>query len=106
MSRLPLIGVAICSRQMGLHAYHISGDRFLCAVASPAQGLSARFPALTKHVLPSDILDAADGTPITVTSFNIEPIHNSGLAITRRSARDSARPASAVRFGENTIACR
>jgi hypothetical protein len=40
MSRLPLIGVTACSKQIGLHAYHISGDKYVRAVAS-----AARFPA-------------------------------------------------------------
>lgn len=106
MSRLPLIGVADCSKQIGLHAYHISGDLYVRTVASAATGLSVILPSLTKRLLPSDILDGPDGTPITVTPFNIEPIHNSGLAIALGSARDSARPACAVRSGKNTIACR
>lgn len=81
MSRLPIIGITECFKQYGPHAYHFSRA--------------------------SVILDGADGTPITVTPFNIEPIHNSGPAIVRhRSARDSARPAWHVHLRENTIACR
>jgi putative glutamine amidotransferase len=100
MSRLPLIGVTNCSRQIGLHAYHISGDTFVRAVASKAPGLLVILPALTDRLSPSDILDAGDGTPITVTSFNIEPIHNSAPAIAQGSARDSARPAFAAPCGK------
>ena len=38
------------------------------------------------------ILDGLDGTPITVTPFNIEPIHNnSGASIALGAACDSAR---------------
>lgn len=106
MSRLPLIGVTICSTQIGLHAYHISGDTFVRAVAPAASGLPAIFASPTKTVRASDILDGPGDTPITVTSFNIEPIHNSGPAITQGTARDSARLAFAVRCGKNTIACR
>jgi hypothetical protein len=104
MSRLPLIGVTNCSRQIGLHAYHISGDTYVRAVASKAPGLLVILPSLTDCLSPSDILDARDGTPITVTSFNIEPIHNSGPAIAQDIARDSARPAFAAQPERNTIA--
>lgn len=89
MSRLPIIGVTACSSQLGLNAYHISGDICVSAVAKAASGLSVVFPSL------SDILDGLDGTPITVTPFNIEPIHNSGSAIVQGTARDSARLVSA-----------
>jgi putative glutamine amidotransferase len=99
MSRLPLIGVAICSRQIGLHAYHISGDTSAQAVASAAPGFRAILPMLMDGVFPSDILDGRGDTPITVTSFNIEPIHNSGSAIAQGTARDSARLAFAERSG-------
>ncbi|TPG81536.1 hypothetical protein EAH78_01140 [Pseudomonas arsenicoxydans] len=104
MSRLPLIGVTNCSRQIGLHAYHISGDTYVHAVASEAPGLLVILPSLTDCLSPSDILDGQYGTPITVTSFNIEPIHNSGPAIAQGIARDSARPAFAAQSGRITIA--
>jgi hypothetical protein len=89
MSRLPLIGVTECSTQIGLHAYHISGDTYVRAVPSAAADLTVILSSMTDRLSPSDILDGLDGTPITVTSFNIEPIHNSGLTI----ACDVARPA-------------
>jgi hypothetical protein len=98
MYRLPLIGVAICSRQIGLHAYHISGDTGAHAVASAAPGFPAILPMLMDDVSLSDILDRRDDTPITVTSFNIEPIPNSGSAMAQGTARDSARLAFAARF--------
>ena len=62
-------------------------------------------PSLTARPSPSDILDGRDGTPITVTPFNIEPIHNSGLKIVQGNARDSARPACAA-MSASTIICR
>lgn len=92
MSRLPLIGVTDCSRQNGLHAYHISGDICLSVEAPEASDLSVILASLADRPSPSVILDGLDGTPITVTPFNIEPIHNSGSAIVQGTARDSARP--------------
>ncbi|HAC66692.1 MAG TPA: gamma-glutamyl-gamma-aminobutyrate hydrolase, partial [Pseudomonas sp.] len=29
MSALPLIGVTACTRQLGLHPFHIAGDKYL-----------------------------------------------------------------------------
>ncbi|MFJ2688794.1 gamma-glutamyl-gamma-aminobutyrate hydrolase family protein [Pseudomonas sp. NPDC087336] len=95
MSRLPIIGVTACSSQTGLNAYHISGDIHINAVAALAQSLSVIFPSLADQPSLSVILDGFDGTPITVTPFNIEPIHNSGSAFVQGTARDSAGPVCA-----------
>ncbi|MNI81948.1 hypothetical protein D3C73_1386070 [compost metagenome] len=104
MSRLPLIGITKCSMHYGPHACHISRDVYPGALISLASGLCA---SRMKPVFASDILDGIRSTPITVTTFNIEPIHNDGLAITRQvHARDSARPARRVHLHKNTIACR
>ncbi|MBD0677421.1 gamma-glutamyl-gamma-aminobutyrate hydrolase family protein [Pseudomonas sp. PSB11] len=91
MYRLPIIGVTACSSQTGLNAYHISGDICVSAKVAAAPGLSVIFPSLADQPSLSDILDGLDGTPITVTPFNIEPIHNSGSAFVQGTARDSAR---------------
>jgi len=105
MSRLPLIGVTDCSRQNGLHAYHISGDIFFRAGSPKASCLPVWRAPRAARPSPSVILDGRDGTPITVTPFNIEPIHNSGSAIAQGPALDSARLASAGPCAKNTIAC-
>ena len=92
MSRLPIIGVTDCSRQIGLHAYHMSGDTCVRTAVRAASALPANLTSMTVALLPSDILDGLDGTPITVTPFNIEPIHNnSGASIALGAACDSAR---------------
>lgn len=87
MSRLPLIGVTDCSKLIGLHAYHISGDTYVRAVASAPADRAVILSSMTDRLSPSDILDGLDSTPITVTSFNIEPIHNSGPTIACDTAR-------------------
>ena len=106
MSRLPIIGVTDCSRQIGQHAYHMSGDTCVRTAVLAASALPANLTSMAVALLPSDILDGLEGTPITVTPFNIEPIHNSGSAIALGTARDSARLAFALRSAKNTIACR
>jgi putative glutamine amidotransferase len=105
MSRLPLIGVTDCSRQNGLHAYHISGDICSSAEAPEASGLPVIRARRAQRSSPSVILDGRDGTPITVTPFNIEPIHNSGSAFAQGPAVDSAHPVFARLVGKDTTAC-
>jgi|SRR5471032_1600258 putative glutamine amidotransferase len=91
MSRLPLIGVTICSRQIGLHAYHISGDKYVHAMASVANGLPLILPSLADLLAPSDILDGLDGILFTGAPSNIEPFPPGSPANTLGPAHDSAR---------------
>ena len=107
MSRLSLIGITDCGQQNGLHAYHISCDIYVSVAAFAVPGVPVIFPYLANRPFASDILDGLDGTPITVTPFNIEPIHNnSGASIALGTACDSARPAFAAWCNKNTIAFR
>ncbi len=50
MSRLPLIGVTACTKQIGLHPYHIAGDKYLRAVVNGAGGLPLIIPALGESI--------------------------------------------------------
>ncbi|KAF0864862.1 gamma-glutamyl-gamma-aminobutyrate hydrolase family protein [Pseudomonas sp. LD120] len=96
MSRLPLIGVTACSKQIGLHAYHISGDEYVQAVASAARGVPVILPSLAQLLSPSDILDGLDGILFTGSPSNIEPFHYQGPASAPGTAHDSARDAATL----------
>ncbi|MGC5699380.1 gamma-glutamyl-gamma-aminobutyrate hydrolase family protein [Pseudomonas sp. NFXW11] len=96
MSRLPLIGITACSRQIGLHAYHISGDEYVQAVASAAQGLPVILASMAELISPSDILDGLDGLLFTGSPSNIEPSHYQGPASAPGTAHDSARDAATL----------
>ncbi|WP_047306545.1 gamma-glutamyl-gamma-aminobutyrate hydrolase family protein [Pseudomonas fluorescens] len=96
MSRLPLIGITACSRQIGLHAYHISGDEYVQAIASAAQGVPVILPSLAQLLSPSDILDGLDGILFTGSPSNIEPFHYQGPVSAPGTAHDSARDAATL----------
>ncbi|WP_449438495.1 gamma-glutamyl-gamma-aminobutyrate hydrolase family protein [Pseudomonas migulae] len=92
MSRLPLIGVTICSRQIGLHAYHISGDRYVHARARVAQGVSSTSLSPANRLVPSDILDGPHDILFTACPSNIEPFYLGSPCNVSAAAHDSARP--------------
>lgn len=104
MSRLPLIGVTACSRQIGLHAYHISGDKYVRAVAVAAKGLPLILPALAELLDPTDILDGLDGILFTGSSSNVEPFHYSGPASTPGAAHDPARDSTTLPLIRSAVA--
>lgn len=78
MSRLPIIGVTACTKQIGLHVFHISGDKYLRAVAVAAKGLPLILPALAEMFDPAEIMDGLDGLLFTGSPSNVEPLHYSG----------------------------
>ena len=73
MSRLPLIGVTACTKQIGLHPYHVTGDKYVRAVAVAAKGLPLILPSLAELIDPADIIDGLDGLLFTGSPSNIEP---------------------------------
>ncbi|EJM85597.1 gamma-glutamyl-gamma-aminobutyrate hydrolase family protein [Pseudomonas sp. PDM02] len=91
MSRLPLIGVAVCSTQIGLHAYHISGDRYAHARARVAKGVPSTLPSPANRLVPSDILDGLRDILFTGCPSNIEPFYLAGPTNVSVIAHDSAR---------------
>ena len=96
MSGLPLIGVTACSKQVGLHAYHISGDKYVRAVAIAAKGLPLIIPSLADLFEPANILDGLDGILFTGSPSNIEPFHYDGPASAPGTAHDPARDQSTL----------
>jgi len=91
MSRLPLIGVTTRSRQIGLQAFHTTGELHARAVATAAKGLPVLIPSLEDLFSPSDILDAPDGILFTGSPSNVEPFHHQGPASAPGTAHDPAR---------------
>ncbi|MDH1264053.1 gamma-glutamyl-gamma-aminobutyrate hydrolase family protein [Pseudomonas sp. GD03944] len=91
MSRLPLIGVTACTKQIGLHPYHIAGDKYVRAVADGAGGLPLIIPALAELLDSSNLLDNLDGLLFTGSPSNVEPHHYSGPASAPGTLHDPAR---------------
>ena len=78
MSRLPIIGVTACTKQIGLHPYHITGDKYVRAVAVGAGGLPLIIPALGELLDQPTLLENLDGLLFTGSPSNVEPHHYSG----------------------------
>lgn len=91
MSRLPLIGVTACTKQIGLHSWHIAGDKYLRAVAVGAGGLPLVIPALAELIDQPSLLASLDGLLFTGSPSNVEPHHYSGPASEAGTAHDPAR---------------
>ncbi len=80
MAFKPLIGVTACVKQIGLHPYHVSGDKYLRAVSVAALGLPVVIPSLGDLTEIDDLLAQLDGLLLTGSPSNVEPFHYQGPA--------------------------
>jgi putative glutamine amidotransferase len=78
MAFKPLIGVTACVKQIGLHPYHVSGDKYLRAVSVAALGLPVIIPSLAELCEIEDLLPQLDGLLLTGSPSNVEPFHYQG----------------------------
>lgn len=90
MAFKPLIGVTACVKQIGLHPYHISGDKYLRAVSVAALGLPVVIPSLGELTEIEDLLAQLDGLLLTGSPSNVEPFHYQGPASAPGTDHDPA----------------
>ncbi|MED7669094.1 gamma-glutamyl-gamma-aminobutyrate hydrolase family protein [Pseudomonas moraviensis subsp. stanleyae] len=96
MAFKPLIGVTACVKQIGLHPYHISGDKYLRAVSVGAEGLPVVIPSLGNLTEIDDLLGQLDGLLLTGSPSNVEPFHYQGPASAPGTDHDPARDATTL----------
>jgi len=74
----PLIGIPADRRMLGLHPFHVVGDKYARAVLEGAGGLPLLVPALAEELGLDDLLDRLDGIMFTGSPSNVEPHRYSG----------------------------
>ncbi|MWV10658.1 gamma-glutamyl-gamma-aminobutyrate hydrolase family protein [Pseudomonas sp. R-28-1W-6] len=104
MSRLPLIGVTACTKQVGLHLNHIVGDKYVRAVAVGAGGLPLVIPSLGELIDQSTLLASLDGLLFTGSPSNIEPHHYSGPASAPGTPHDPERDQTTLPLMRQAVA--
>jgi len=77
-ARKPLVAVNACVRQLGLHPFHVAGEKYLRAVVEGADALPLVLPALPGLVHPQAWLTNVDGLLLTGSPSNLEPHHYAG----------------------------
>ncbi|MDB1110694.1 glutamine amidotransferase [Pseudomonas extremaustralis] len=87
MSGLSLIGITTCSKQVGLHAFHIRVE--CCKRAFPLI-----IPSPISPFDPAIILDGQDGIRVTRSFSCTRPFHDAGPAFFAVAAHYPAREAS------------
>ena len=96
MALKPLIGVTACVKQIGLHPYHVSGDKYLRAVSVASLGLPVIIPSLGQLTETDELLAHLDGVLFTGSPSNVEPFHYQGAPSTPGTDHDPARDATTL----------
>ena len=65
VARKPLIGISCCTDQLGLHPFHIVGEKYILGVVDGAGGLPLLIPALGSELDFDQLLDTLDGILFT-----------------------------------------
>lgn len=71
----PLIGIPADRRMLGLHPYHVVGDKYARAVLDAAGCLPLLIPALAQELGLDELLERLDGVMFTGSYSNVEPHH-------------------------------
>lgn len=104
MSRLPLIGVSACIKQIGSKPYHVAGDKYLRALISGASGIPLIIPSLGDAIDQEDMLAAFDGLLFTGSASNVEPHHYSGSASIAGTPHDPERDSTTLPLIRRAVA--
>ena len=93
---VPLIGLPACARQIGIHPFHVVGDKYMRAVAEAAGGLPLTLPALGAALDFDAVLDRFDGLLFTGSPSNVEPDHYDGPPSADGTLHDPERDATTL----------
>ncbi len=81
----PLIGISACTRQMGIHPFHVAGHKYIAGVVDGTGGLPVIIPSLGDKLDVTSTLQRLDGLLLTGSYSMVQP-HLYGVECTRDSS--------------------
>ena len=100
---VPLIGLPACVRDIGIHPFHVVGDKYMRAVVDAAGGLPVSLPALGGSLDQSAVIERCDGLLFTGSPSNVEPAHYKGPPSADGTLHDPERDATTLPLIRNAI---
>jgi putative glutamine amidotransferase len=95
-SARPLIGIPADRRMVGLHPFHMVGEKYARAVLEAADALPLIIPSLAEELRLDDLLSDLDGILFTGSLSNVEPHHYAGTPSAPGTLHDPARDATTL----------
>jgi putative glutamine amidotransferase len=100
----PLIGIPADRRMLGLHPFHVVGEKYARAVLDAALALPLVVPSLAEELGMDDLLQRLDALMFTGSASNVEPHHYSGPASDPGTLHDPARDATTLPLIRKAVA--
>ncbi|MSO70260.1 MAG: gamma-glutamyl-gamma-aminobutyrate hydrolase family protein [Alphaproteobacteria bacterium] len=75
---LPLIAIPADVREVGIHPFHIVGEKYILGVTKGAEALPVLLPSLGDELDRKDLIERIDGILFTGSPSNVEPHHYEG----------------------------
>lgn len=104
MPPLPLVGIPACTRQIGLHPFHVAGDKYVRAVSHGAGAWPVVMPALGDWYDVEAMIDRLDGLFFTGSPSNVHPTLYGHAPGTEAPPHDPERDATTLPFLAAAIA--
>jgi putative glutamine amidotransferase len=95
-AKKPIVGIPCDRRQVGLHPFHMVGEKYIAAVRGGAGALPLLIPVLQPAIPVDDILAAVDGLLFTGSPSNVAPHRYGGHDPRNVSLLDEARDATTL----------
>lgn len=100
----PLIGLPACVRDIGIHPFHVVGDKYMRAVAEGAGGFPVVVPAFGSALDRAALLERFDGLLFTGSPSNVEPAIYGGPPSAEGTLHDAERDATTLPLIRDAIA--
>lgn len=94
--RPPVVGIPCDHRMMGLHPFHMAGEKYIRAIRESTGAVVLLIPSLADAVPAEEILAAVDGLFFTGSPSNIAPRHYSGSPAREGVLQDEHRDATTL----------
>ncbi|MEE9300701.1 MAG: gamma-glutamyl-gamma-aminobutyrate hydrolase family protein [Alphaproteobacteria bacterium] len=75
---LPVIGLVSCVREVGIHPFHIVGEKYVFVIARACQAMPLLIPALGSEIDIDDLLRRLDGVFFPGSPSMVAPHHYGG----------------------------
>lgn len=92
----PLIALSACVREIGIHPFHVVGEKYLSAVNDGAGGLAMMLPSFADAHALDEVLARIDGLLFTGSPSNVEPHIYGGPPSTEGTHHDAQRDAATL----------
>jgi len=104
MSEKPVIAVPACRKFMGIHPFHMVGEKYIAALKDATQGVPWMIPAIGDDDMLDDILTKVDGLFLTGSYSDIEPHHYRGSPSRPGTLHDPERDATVFPLTRKALA--